>query len=118
MKNSRSSGVAKGQFLYTLNRRAVRGFPSRRHAAICAWNAASKGGTSCWNSSSVKLVKSRNSVGRACTSVNRRLAIRDTSLNQRHKYTINRNKLKYFLWTILSYKERLDSRWPPDVRSH
>jgi hypothetical protein len=27
MKNSRSSGVAKGQFLYTVNRRAVRGFP-------------------------------------------------------------------------------------------
>src|SRR6185295_10023932 len=26
---------------------AVWGFPSRRHAAICAWNAASKGGTSC-----------------------------------------------------------------------
>src|SRR6266446_6875634 len=96
-KNSRSSGVGRGQFLYTRNWRAVRGCPSRRHAAICAWNAASKGGTSCWNSSSVTLVKSRNSVGRACTSVNRTLAIRDASLNQRHKYSINRDKLKQ--WT-------------------
>src|SRR5262249_52856830 len=47
MKNRRSSGVGRGQFLYTLNWRAVRGFPSRRQAAIWAWNAASKGGTSC-----------------------------------------------------------------------
>jgi transposase len=37
----------RGQFLYTANWRAVRGFPSRRHVAICAWNAASKGWTSC-----------------------------------------------------------------------
>jgi len=44
---NRSSGVGKGQFWYTLKRRAVRGFPSRRHAAIWAWNAASKGGTNC-----------------------------------------------------------------------
>src|SRR3954469_8173030 len=46
---------------------AVRGFPSRRHAAIWSWN--SKGVTS--NSSRVKLVRLRNSAGRACTSANR-----------------------------------------------
>src|SRR2546427_10605850 len=46
MKNRRSSGVGRGQLLYTVNRRAVRGFPSIRHAAIRDWNAASKGGTS------------------------------------------------------------------------
>src|SRR4029453_474786 len=44
-KNSRSSGVGKGQFLYTANWRVVRGFPSRRHAAMWAWNAVSKGAT-------------------------------------------------------------------------
>src|SRR6266481_7306830 len=74
-KNSRSSGVGRGQLAYTLNRRAVRGFPSRRHAAICSWNAASQGGTSCENSSSVRPVKSRNSVGRDCRSVNRKPAM-------------------------------------------
>jgi len=58
-----------------------------------AWKAASKGGTSCWNSSRVKLVKSRNSVGRVCTSVNRKLAIHDASLNKRRQYSINRDKL-------------------------
>jgi hypothetical protein len=47
MNKSRSSGVGRGQFLSTVNRRAVRGFPSIRHAAILGWNAASKGGTSC-----------------------------------------------------------------------
>ena len=31
---SRSSGVRRGQFSYTVNRRAVRGFPSIRQAAI------------------------------------------------------------------------------------
>src|SRR6266566_9485123 len=70
MKNSRSSGVGRGQFWYTLNWRAVRGFPSSRHTAIRHWNAVSKGGTSCCNSSSVTLVKSRNSVGRDCRSAN------------------------------------------------
>src|SRR2546426_2035302 len=45
MNKRRSSGVGRGQFLYTVNRRAVRGFPSIRHAAIREWNAASKGGT-------------------------------------------------------------------------
>src|SRR5213595_3886892 len=34
-------GCRQGQLLYTANWRAVRGFPSRRHAAIWAWNAAS-----------------------------------------------------------------------------
>ena len=37
----------QGAVLYTLNWRAVRGFPSRRQAAIWAWKAASKGGTNC-----------------------------------------------------------------------
>src|SRR5215813_3232050 len=46
INKSRSSGVGRGQVWYTLKRRAVRGFPSRRHAAICAWKAASKGGIS------------------------------------------------------------------------
>src|SRR3954451_20095836 len=50
---------------------AVRGLPSRRHAAIWAWNAASKGATRTSNSSRVKLVRFRNSAGRACTSANR-----------------------------------------------
>jgi hypothetical protein len=45
-KNSRSSGVGRGQCLFTLNGRAVRGFPSRHHTAMCAWNAVAKGGTS------------------------------------------------------------------------
>src|SRR5713101_1871284 len=94
-KNSRSSGVGKGQFWYTVNRRAVRGCPSRRHTALCAWNAASKGGTSCCNSSSVTLVKSRNSVGRDCTSANRKAAIGGTSLLLEAQYIINRDKLKY-----------------------
>src|SRR5712691_6086015 len=58
-----------------VNRRAVRGFPSIRHAAIRVWNAVSKGGTSCGNSSSVRLVKSRNSIGRDCRSVNRKPAM-------------------------------------------
>jgi hypothetical protein len=43
MNKSRSSGVGRGQFLYTVNRRAVRGFPSIRHVAILAWNAAFEG---------------------------------------------------------------------------
>src|SRR3989442_4602449 len=58
-KNSRSSGVGRGQFLYTLNWRAVRGCPSRRHAAICAWNAASKGGTSCRSEEHTSELQSR-----------------------------------------------------------
>ena len=52
----------QGQLVYTVNRRAVRGFRPIRHAAIRTWNAASKGGTSCRNSSRVTLVKSRNSI--------------------------------------------------------
>jgi len=47
LKASTHKKLRQNQFLYTLNWRAVRGFPSRRHAAIWAWNAASKGGTSC-----------------------------------------------------------------------
>src|SRR5207302_8810112 len=39
-----SSGVGRGQFLSTVNRRAVRGFPSIRHAAIRAWNAPRRAG--------------------------------------------------------------------------
>jgi hypothetical protein len=75
MNNSRSSGVGRGQFWSTVNRRVVRGVPSLRHTAIRAWNAASKGGTSYGNSSRVTLVKSRNSIGRDCSSVNRKPAI-------------------------------------------
>src|SRR5262249_35566625 len=47
INKSRSSGVGRGQLWYTVNRRVVRGFPSIRHAAIRAWNAVSKGETSC-----------------------------------------------------------------------
>src|SRR6266849_4420364 len=92
-KNSRSSGVGRGQCLYTLNWRAVRGFPSRRHAAICAWNAVSNGGTSCWNSSRVRLVKSKNSVGRSCTSVHCKCAMGGASLLWEAQHTINRDNL-------------------------
>jgi len=38
---------AISQLRKTVNRRAVRGVPSIRHTAIRAWNAVSKGGTSC-----------------------------------------------------------------------
>src|SRR6266699_2791240 len=97
MNKSRSSGVGKGQFLEMGNRRAVRGFPSIRHAAIRVWNAVSKGGTSCRNSSSVTLVKSRNSIGRDCRSVNRKLAMGGASchcivMSEAH-HTIKRDKL-------------------------
>jgi len=90
-------GCRQGTVLYTVNWRAVRGLPSRRQAAICAWNAASKGGTSYWNSSSVMLVKSRNSVGRDCISVNRKPAMERAScysivLSEAH-HIINRDKL-------------------------
>jgi hypothetical protein len=42
-----SVGVGSGQFQQVVYRWAIRGCPSRRHAAIWAWNVASKGGTSC-----------------------------------------------------------------------
>jgi len=51
---------------------------------ICAWNAASKGGTSCGNSSRVRLVKSRNSVGRSCTSLHWKCAMGGASFHGRH----------------------------------
>jgi hypothetical protein len=47
INKSRSSGVGRGLFWYTVNRRAVRGFPSIRHVALLAWKAVSKGGPSC-----------------------------------------------------------------------
>jgi hypothetical protein len=65
--------------LYTVNRRAVRGLPSLRQAAMRAWNAASKGGTSCCNSSRVTLVQARNSIGRDCSAVNRKPAMAHAS---------------------------------------
>jgi hypothetical protein len=43
-----------------------------------------EGGTSCGNSSSVTLMKSRNAVGRAGMSVNCTLAIRGASCHRRH----------------------------------
>jgi hypothetical protein len=43
MNNNRSSGVGRGQFWYTLNRRAVRGFPSSRHAAMWGLKRGLKG---------------------------------------------------------------------------
>src|SRR6266852_56379 len=96
---SRSSGVGRGQFWYTVNRRAVRGFPSMRHAAIRAWNAASKGGTSCGNSSRVTLVKSRNAIGRDCRSANRTPAMGGASchciVRSEAHHTIKRDKLNY-----------------------
>jgi hypothetical protein len=85
MKHRRAAGVGKGPLVETANWRAVRGFPARRHMALCAWNAASKGGTSVCNSSRVTLVTSRNSVGRAYTSVNWTLAIRGASVHGRHR---------------------------------
>jgi hypothetical protein len=84
MKNRRSSGVAQGQCLYTGHRRAVQGFPSSRHARICAWSAASKDGMRSGNSSRVTLVTSQNFAGRACTSVHRTRAICDASFQGRH----------------------------------
>jgi hypothetical protein len=81
----RSSGVGSGQGFSTLNGRAVRGVPSRRPAALCAWNAGSKGGTSWGNSSRVRLGQSRHSVGRDCRAANPLLAMRDASLHGRHR---------------------------------
>jgi hypothetical protein len=52
MKNSRSSGVGRGQFFYTRNWRAVRGFPSRRHASHMGLECGLEG----WNQV-LKLVK-------------------------------------------------------------
>src|SRR5687767_11438964 len=82
-----------------VKRRLVRGFPSRRHAAIWSWNAASKGATSASNSSRVKLVRLRNSAGRACTSANRtpvmdRASCQGTVLSQTH-HIANRDKIKH-----------------------
>src|SRR6266704_1723453 len=94
MKNSRSSGVGRGQFLYTANWRTVRGFPSRRHAAIWAWNAASKGGRSCWNSSRgqageiQELCGARLHIGKPYTGHGWCLLAWET------QFTINRDKLK------------------------
>src|SRR6266851_570670 len=98
-KNSRSSGVGRGQFVCMVNRPAVRGFPSIRHAAIRAWNATSKGGTSCGNSSRVTLVKSRNAIGRDCRSANRTPAMGGASchcvvMSEAH-HTIKRDKLTW-----------------------
>src|SRR5882672_630194 len=97
MNKSRSSGVGRGQCWYTVNRRAVRGFPSIRHAAIRAWNAASKGGTRCWNSSRVTMVTSRNSIGRDCRSANRTPAMGGASchciVRSEAHHIIKRDKL-------------------------
>jgi hypothetical protein len=82
-KPRRSSGVGSGQCWDTGNRRAVRGFPSRRPAVRGAGNAAAKGGTSGGHSSRVQRVKARHAVGRACTSVHRPLALCRASLHGR-----------------------------------
>ena len=99
MKHRRSSGVGSGPFLSTVDRWAVRGVPSRRRAARYAWNAASKGGTRSGNASSVKLVTSKNAVGRAYTSMHRTLAIRSVSFPWRHSrpYTVNRDTLTWHM---------------------
>jgi hypothetical protein len=59
------------------------GFPSNCHAVIWVGNAASKGRTSCANSSRVRLVTSRNSLGRDCRAVNRRPGIESASFHRR-----------------------------------
>src|SRR6266446_5524839 len=68
------------------------------HASIRAWYAVSKDGTSCGNSSSVTLVKSRNSVGRDCRSANRTPAMGGASchclVRSEAHHTIKRDKLK------------------------
>src|SRR4051794_11814959 len=81
----------RGQRAGPVDGEPVRGFPSRRHAAIWSWNAASKGATRTSNSSRVKLVRFRNSAGRACTSANRtpvmdRASYHGTVLSQTHHF--------------------------------
>src|SRR3954451_822831 len=89
---------------------AVRGFPSRRHAAIWSWNAASKGATRTSNSSKVKLVRLRNSAGRACTSANRtpvmdRASCQGTVLSQIQHFA-NRDKLRSISGPVRSKQGR------------
>ena len=71
----RAAGVGRGPGGSTGNRRAVRGFPSIRHAALRAWPAAAHGGTSGGNASRVTRVPSRNAIGRDGHAVNRQPAL-------------------------------------------
>jgi hypothetical protein len=76
---SRCAGGRRGQLVSTRHGRAGRGCPSRRHAAIGAWNAAAKGGTKSCHASRGKRGQSRHSVGRSGTAVNRQCAIAGAS---------------------------------------
>jgi hypothetical protein len=76
----------------------AQGKPAIHYTTVYRVFANSKGGTSCWNSSSILLVKSRNSVGRDCISVNREPAMERAScygivLSEAH-HIIHRDKLK------------------------
>jgi hypothetical protein len=71
INHHRAAGVGRGQLLSTGNRRAVRGFPSSRHAARGHGHAVAQGGTSGCNASSVTRVHSRHAIGRDGRSVNR-----------------------------------------------
>ena len=74
-QHRRAAGVGRGPGGSTGNRRAVRGFPSIRHAALRAWPAAAHGGTSGGNASRVTRVPSRNAIGRDGHAVNRQPAL-------------------------------------------
>jgi len=74
-QHRRAAGVGRGPGGSTGNRRAVRGFPSIRHAALRAWPAAAHGGTSGGNASRITRVPSRNAIGRDGHAVNRQPAL-------------------------------------------
>jgi hypothetical protein len=97
MHHRRSAGVGRGPLVETVNRRAGRGFPSIRHAAIRAWNAAAQGGTRSCNSSRVPRVQSRPASGRDCSAVPRKPARGRASwhgivMSEAH-HTLKRDKL-------------------------
>ena len=77
-------GGGRGQGWDTRKRRALRGGPARRPAALGAWQAASQGGTSGGNASRVRRVQARHSVGRDCPSAHWPRALEGASGHRRH----------------------------------
>jgi hypothetical protein len=62
MHTRRAAAVGRGQFFEVVYLRDCRRRPCKVHAAMYCKNAASKGGTSAANSSTVRLVNSHTSV--------------------------------------------------------
>jgi hypothetical protein len=75
MNKSRSSGNREGAVFVDGKPASGPGFPSIRHAAIRAWNAASKGGPAAEEIRRGRTGQIRNSIRQDCRSVNRKPAM-------------------------------------------